>query len=119
MLDELKSWDDELLLKTAEELGIPNPAIDADDPEKLPLAIIDASAEITAKEVVNSVKKRKGTKTQDNGEAEEAQPKKRGRKPKAKEDKTEKSERPTRKRKPPRQPRKTKPQKRKTMRLPR
>ncbi|MDE6057884.1 MAG: hypothetical protein K2F93_07695, partial [Muribaculaceae bacterium] len=65
MLDELKSWDDERLLKTAEELGIPNPAIDADDPEKLPLAIIDASAEITAKEVVNSVKKRKGTKTQD------------------------------------------------------
>ena len=101
MLDELKSWDDERLLKTAEELGIPNPAIDADDPEKLPLAIIDASAEITAKEVVNSVKKRKGTKTQDNGEAEEAQPKKRGRKPKAKEDKTEKSEKADKKKKTP------------------
>ncbi len=91
-LEELNSWDDERLLKKAEELGIPNPTIDAENREKLAFDIIDKSAEDTAKEVVNSVKKRKGTKAQENPETEAPQPKKRGRKPKAKSDKTEKTD---------------------------
>ncbi|MDE7346495.1 MAG: transcription termination factor Rho [Muribaculaceae bacterium] len=88
-LDELNSWDEERLLKKAEEVGISNPSIE--DREKLAFDIIDLDAEITAKEVVNSSRKRKGAKTQ-TGEAEESQPKKRGRKPKAKTEKSEKEE---------------------------
>ena len=55
-LEELNSWDEERLLKTAEELGVPNPSIA--DREKLAFDIIDRNAEKTAKEVVNSGKKR-------------------------------------------------------------
>ena len=90
-IDELKTLDEEGLLKKAEEMGIPNPTIEEGDREKLELAIIDVESVKVAKEVVNSVKKRKGTKTQDNGEAEEPQPKKRGRKPKASQDKNAKA----------------------------
>ncbi|MDE5871594.1 MAG: transcription termination factor Rho [Muribaculaceae bacterium] len=88
-LEELNSWDDERLLKTAEEVGVPNPSIA--DREKLAFDIIDKNAENTAKEVVNSNRKRKGSKSQDS-ETDEVQPKKRGRKPKAKADKPEKSD---------------------------
>ena len=88
-LEELNSWDEERLLKTAEELGVPNPSIA--DREKLAFDIIDRNAEKTAKEVVNSGKKRKGSKAQ-NEESEEAQPKKRGRKPKASSEKDVKAE---------------------------
>lgn len=91
-LEELNSWDDERLLKKAEELGIPNPVIDENNREALAFDIIDKSAEYTAKEVVNSVKKRKGTKTQENSDTEETLPKKRGRKPKAKSEKTDKAD---------------------------
>ena len=91
-LEELNSWDDERLLKKAEELGIPNPVIDEENREKLAFDIIDKSAEDTAKEVVNSVNKRKAAKPQVNSETEEEQPKKRGRKPKAKTDKNDKTE---------------------------
>lgn len=90
-LDELNSWDEERLLKKAEEVGIPNPSIKDGDREKLAFDIIDLDAVNTAKEVVNSGRKRKGPKNQAK-ESEEAQPKKRGRKPKAKADKTESAE---------------------------
>ena len=93
-LEELNSWDEERLLKTAEELGVPNPSIA--NREKLAFDIIDTQAEKTAKEVVNSGKKRKGSKTPStqNAEPEEAKPQKRGRKPKAAAEKTAKAEKP-------------------------
>ena len=88
-LEELNSWDDERLLKTAEELGISNPSVE--DREKLAFDIIDKNAENTAKEVVKSGRKRKNAKTQE-GDTEEAKPKKRGRKPKAKTENNETAE---------------------------
>ncbi|MDE5851023.1 MAG: transcription termination factor Rho [Muribaculaceae bacterium] len=90
-LDELNSWDEERLLKKAEEVGIPNPSIKDGDREKLAFDIIDLDAANTAKEVVNSGRKRKGQKTQD-GTEEDVQPKKRGRKPKAKAEKADNPE---------------------------
>lgn len=83
-LEELKSWDEERLQKTAEEIGISNPS--AIDRQNLEYAIIDKMAENTAKEVVTqqTERKRKGPKTKSTPAAEEPQPKKRGRKPKAK-----------------------------------
>ncbi len=83
-LDELKSWDEARLLKTAEEIGISNPS--AIDRQNLEYAIIDKMAENTAKEVVTqqSERKRRGPKAKNNPTSEEQQPKKRGRKPKAK-----------------------------------
>lgn len=89
--EELISWDDDRLMKTAEEVGVPNPSLE--DREKLAFDIIDQNAINKAKEVVNSGRKRKGEKTQaQEGEGDEAQPKKRGRKPKAKADNTEKTD---------------------------
>ncbi len=70
-LEELNSWDDERLLKKAEEVGIPNPSVE--NREKLAFDIIDQNASNVAKEVVS-------------------QPKKRGRKPKAKAEKNDKAE---------------------------
>lgn len=87
--EELNSWDEARLLKTAEEVGVLNPS--AEDHEQLAFKILDQIAENTAKEVVNSNRKRKVTKAQDN-EGEESQPKKRGRKPKAKAEKTDQPE---------------------------
>ncbi|MDE6547469.1 MAG: transcription termination factor Rho [Muribaculaceae bacterium] len=83
-LDELKSWDEERLQKTAEEIGISNPS--AIDRQNLEYAIIDKMAENTAKEVVTqqTERKRKGPKAKSTPATEEPQPKKRGRKPKAK-----------------------------------
>ena len=89
--EELISWDDDRLMKTAEEVGVSNPSLE--NREKLAFDIIDQNAINTAKEVVNSSRKLKGDKAKaQDGEAEEAQPKKRGRKPKAKVEKTEKVE---------------------------
>ncbi|MDE6561928.1 MAG: transcription termination factor Rho [Muribaculaceae bacterium] len=96
-LDELKSWDEERLQKTAEEIGISNPS--AIDRQNLEYAIIDKMAENTAKEVVTqqTERKRKGPKAKSTPTTEEPQPKKRGRKPKAKtetESKVEKKDNP-------------------------
>ncbi|MDE6479967.1 MAG: transcription termination factor Rho [Muribaculaceae bacterium] len=78
-------------MKTAEEVGVPNPSLE--NRENLAFDIIDQNAINTAKEVVNSGRKLKGDKAKaQEGEAEVAQPKKRGRKPKAKAEKTEKAE---------------------------
>ncbi len=106
-IDDLKKLDDEHLLKTAEEVGMSNPIIEEGNREKLELAIIDMNSENIAKDTVNSVNKRKGTMPQDNGEPEEAQPKKRGRKPKAKTDKADKTEKPAKKAKTKKTPEKT------------
>ncbi len=90
--EELISWDDERLLKTAEEVGVPNPSLS--DREKIVLDIIDQDAINTAKEVVKSTRNRRSSKGQD-VETGEAEPKKRGRKPKAKADNSEKPEKNT------------------------
>ncbi|MDE7409451.1 MAG: transcription termination factor Rho [Muribaculaceae bacterium] len=90
--EELISWDDERLLKTAEEIGVPNPSLS--DREKIVLDIIDQDAINTAKEVVKSTRNRRSSKGQD-VETGEAEPKKRGRKPKAKADNSEKPEKNT------------------------
>ncbi len=82
--EELNSWDDARLQKTAEEIGISNPS--AIDRQNLLYAIIDKMAENTAKEVVTqqTERKHKGPKAKSTPTTEEQQPKKRGRKPKAK-----------------------------------
>ncbi len=91
-LDELKSMDDALLHKKAEEIGVPNPS--AMERQALEFAIIDTMAENTAKEVVSqqTEQKRRGPKKKNTTATEEAQPKKRGRKPKAKAEKEPKAE---------------------------
>ena len=82
-LEELESWDEARLQKTAEEIGIENPS--AIDRQNLAYAIIDKMAADTAKEVTQQTeRKRKGPKSKVAQSAEEQQPKKRGRKPKAK-----------------------------------
>ncbi len=83
-LEELKSWDEARLQKTAEEIGISNPS--AIDRQSLEYAIIDQMAVNTAKEIVTqqTERKRKGPKAKVTPTNEEQQPKKRGRKPKAK-----------------------------------
>lgn len=81
-LEELETWDDARLQQKAGEFGMSNP--ESSDRQTVLYHIIDNQAINTAKEVVKSVRKRKGATTTE-GEAP-AQPKKRGRKPKAKQE---------------------------------
>ncbi|MDE7096053.1 MAG: hypothetical protein K2O47_01005, partial [Muribaculaceae bacterium] len=82
-LEELETWDDARLHKAAEEYGMTNPA--SAGRQDVIFHIIDNQAISTAKEVVNSTRKRKGKQaaTEETAGAD-TQPKKRGRKPKAK-----------------------------------
>ncbi|MDE5840872.1 MAG: Rho termination factor N-terminal domain-containing protein, partial [Muribaculaceae bacterium] len=82
-LEELETWDDARLHKAAEEYGMTNPA--SAGRQDVIFHIIDNQAISTAKEVVNSTRKRKGKQAAaEEAAASEPQPKKRGRKPKAK-----------------------------------
>ncbi|MDE6636770.1 MAG: hypothetical protein K2K32_00885, partial [Muribaculaceae bacterium] len=82
-IEELETWDDARLQKTAEQFGMTNAA--SADRQSVVFHILDNQAIYTAKEVVEATRKRKGKQAN----AEEAAPgepqqKKRGRKPKAK-----------------------------------
>ncbi len=80
--EELNSWEDARLQKTAEEYGMKNTG--SATHEELIFHIIDNAAATTAKEMTKPGRKRKTADAATAQEGETVQPKKRGRKAKAK-----------------------------------